>query len=207
VENRAADIIQTYAAKMTLGEVTADGETLDADEIAEAEAAADDAALAAAEKEGEGDGGLTEEYVEAKIMAKVAQEKKEADNKPFISPASLGPSKPTGKLKESLTMSTLVSAMSVTTASTTGEGVGGVGTPGGTRSGRGLTTPAGLGGLYGGEEEEEDNERSPVSSAPLPLEELKKLALQDVMADKTVKAIGKAAAVAAYVLGTSSVSA
>jgi hypothetical protein len=192
VENKAADIIQTYAAKLTMGEVSMSGDALETEETEEAEALEEERALAAA---GEG-GEIDAEKVSEKIMERVAAEKAAETTRPFISPASMGPSKPTGKLKESLTMSALVAAMTISASALGGEGVP-AGGAGGSRGARG----GAFGGGAAAAVEEEEEEKSSVVLRPLPIEELKRQAYKDVRADKTVKAIGQAAAMAAYVLG------
>ena len=213
MENRASDLIQTYAAKVTMGEVQEDGEVLDAEEAAEAAEAAEDKLLAAGAESAEAvaEGG---DAKVAELMASMEGEASKGDaeagaGKRFFSPAALGPSRPTGKLKESLTTSALVAAMSISAGIGGDEGAGagagkrgGGGAAGGSASARGGSGAGRLGGgLEEAEEEEEAGGKPGVALRPLSLEEIKRQAVGNIHADRTVRAIGSAAAMAALVLG------
>jgi hypothetical protein len=215
MENRASDLIQTYAAKVTMGEVQEDGEALDAEEAAEAAEAAEDKLLAAGAESAEAvaEGG---DAKVAELMASMEGEASKGDaeagaGKRFFSPAALGPSRPTGKLKESLTTSALVAAMSISAGIGGDEGAGagagagkrgGGGAAGGSASARGTGGAGRLGGgLEEAEEEEEAGGKPGVALRPLSLEEIKRQAVGNIHADRTVRAIGSAAAMAALVLG------
>ena len=208
MENRASDLIQTYAAKVTIGEVKEDGEVLDAEEAAEQEALAEDKLLqeGAEAAEAVAEGG---EAAVAMLMAKMEGEasKEEAATKRFFSPAALGPSKPTGKLKESLTTSAMVAAMSISAGIGGDEGgAGAAAGGGGTKRGSASAAASARAGRHGGaleeaEEEEEASGKPGVALRPISLEEIKRQAMGSISADRTVRAIGSAAAVAALVLG------
>jgi hypothetical protein len=209
MENRASDLIQTYAAKVTMGEVQEDGEALDAEEAAEAAEAAEDKLLAAGAESAEAvaEGG---DAKVAELMASMEGEASKGDaeagaGKRFFSPAALGPSRPTGKLKESLTTSALVAAMSISAGIGGDEGAG-AGKRGGGAAGGGSSARGGGAGRLGGgreeaEEEEEAGGKPGVALRPLSLEEIKRQAVGNIHADRTVRAIGSAAAMAALVLG------
>ncbi len=208
MENRASDLIQTYAAKVTIGEVKEDGEVLDAEEAAEQEALAEDKLLqeGAEAAEALAEGG---DAAAAALMAKMegeASKEEAAATKRFFSPAALGPSKPTGKLKESLTTSAMVAAMSISAGIGGDEGgagaaAGGGGTKRGSASAAASARAGRHGALEEAEEEEEASGKPGVALRPISLEEIKRQAMGSISADRTVRAIGSAAAVAALVLG------
>lgn len=203
LENRAADVVQLYAAMLSAGQIK-DGEEFDGD-VAEEEAARDDdAALKAAAASAEG-------LVEASAPAAAAKAEEaplpELPSKRFISPAALGPSKPMGGLKESLTTSALVAAMSAT--ATTGVAAGGEGgagaaggAAGGTRRGATATMPSMRRGAA--EEEEEEAAGKLTVIRPYTLDELKRQAVASITADRSVPAIKSAATSAAAFLGRGS---
>ncbi len=215
MENRAADLIQTYAAKVTMGDVVEDGDEADAEEAAAAAEAAEDRLLQggadAAEAIAEGSDAAV-----AAIAAKMDEEvAKETATKRFFSPAALGPSLPTGKLKEAITTSALVAAMSIS-AGIGGGAAAGEGGPGsaaaGTKRGAGASPRGGAAGRGGsatregglaedGEEEAEAGGKPGVALRPMSLDEIKRQTVGSISADRTVRAIGSAAAVAALVLG------
>jgi hypothetical protein len=204
LENRAADVVQLYAAKLSAGQIKDGGEEFDADAAEEEAARDDDAALKAAAASAEG-------LVEASAPAAAAKAEEaplpELPSKRFISPAALGPSKPMGGLKESLTTSALVAAMSAT--ATTGVAAGGEGgagaaggAAGGTRRGATATMPSMRRGAA--EEEEEEAAGKLTVIRPYTLDELKRQAVASITADRSVPAIKSAATSAAAFLGRGS---
>ena len=205
LENRSADIIQLYAAMLTAGQIRDGGDVLDAEAAMEEEARDDDAALKAA-------AAGAEALVENEAVAAAPAEAPLPDlpTKRFISPAALGPSKPMGGLKESLTTSALVAAMSATaTTGVAAGGEGGVGAAGGaagaTRrgaTGRAEAMPSMRRGAV--EEEEEEAAGKAAVIRPYTLDELKRQAVASITADRSVPAIKSAATSAAGILGRGS---
>ena len=224
LENRASDLIQRYAAKVTMGEVADDGEVVEAEVAEEARELAEEKALranaeavAAAMAEG-GDAKVAELMASMDKAEAVAETA--AATKRFFSPAALGPSMPTGRLKESLATSALVAAMAISAgiggdeggaaaagaaAGSRRGGVAAAATAGGSGSGSGSSSrglsPRSRGVAEEGEEEEEESSRGGAALRPMSLEEIKRQTQSSISSDRTVKAIGSAAAVAAVVLG------
>ena len=212
LENRGADVIQLYAAMISTGALAEDGaEGVDSAEQAALKAEADELKLLqAVESAASGalaDDGGAAAAAAAAVAAAATMSATAASDAPgrFFSAAALGPSRPTGKLKESLTTSSLVAAMAVAAsagplaiaADTVGGGTatrrgGGVG------SGARGEPSAGLTRRATDDADPEDNAPAP---RPLSLEELKKQASSQLAGDKSVRVISSAAAVAATVLG------
>jgi len=204
LENRGADVIQTYAAMVTNGSLSAGADAgAEEAEVVARKAEADEIKLQQA-VELAAAGALAEGEAAGAAAAPPPPPPGETVRR-FISSSALGPSLPTGRLKESLTTSMLVAAMSMPAsaggaAAPAGAAAGAAGGAGATAGrARGRAEPASHRHAGGGDDEpEEDSGGAP---RPYSIDELKAQASAQLRSDESVKAISSAAAVAASILG------
>ena len=197
VENRGADIIQTYAAMVSSG-LLQDGENAGENvDIASRKAEMDEIKMLQA-VEAAATGALGDDAL-GEPTALVNSDTSRGGR--FISSSALGPSRPTGKLKESLTTSALVAAMAVTVSA--GGPVAAAAAAGATAgaSGKGKTgRPEPMqSSRHAVEEEPEDESSGP--PRPFTMGELKQQATYQINNDESIKAITNAATAAALILG------
>jgi hypothetical protein len=204
-ENRCADIIQTYAAMVTTGALDENGgDAVNGDaEIEALKAEKNEIEIAKAVDDAVANALAEDAAGEPTEAAPVVQSAPQESARRFISSSALGPSQPTGKLKESLTTSALVAAMASTVSAggpvvpRDGAAVGAAAGAGKGRTGRDLMHSS----RHQAEEEPEDDAFSSGPLRPFSMEELKSQAHVQLNSDESYKVISNAAQAAASILG------
>lgn len=202
IETRGSDLVQLYAAMIATGALTSDGaeatdeEQRAADKRAAVASEAAAGAAAAAGSDG-GEGGTPASSPTPALRAPAADA---PSARTFLSPAALGPSRPTGRLKESLTTSALIAAMAPSSlpghhGEHEGGGVGGT-----TRSSARFGAAAAAAAAAAAEEDDDDDGSG---VRPLTHAELKRQAIAHIAADRNMRAIASAATAASSYLARS----
>lgn len=192
IENRSADIIQQYAAAAATGALDRVEYVPDADNVPTGNENAGKTITL---------GGIS--YPVEGLNASTEPQKR------YMSSAALGPSKPTGKLKESLTTSSVVTAFAITMGANTAP------PPQNTTSTWGATSRSTYGAGRSVHPNDDDNDYDKDGAdlddnmangtqanvvRPLPISELKRQAAISISNDKMVKSLAAAASTAASIL-------